>query len=385
MSDQDTMTRQREKEEGFLRLLSFYDSILQSIGSGVFTADAQGRLTSFNRASEAMTGRDLGWALGRQWWEAFGWSDLESLGIQGEEVNRPLRFEAKGTAADGRALIVGMTLNPLVDGGIRVGLVGIFKDLTQVRRMEAEAQRREWLARLGEMSAGMAHEIRNPLAALAGAMQLLRRDVGGDEQSARLMDIVVQEAKRLDRIITEFLRFARPPALAPVVCNLNHILAETLELLALECLPSSPVRIETCLSKEPLLAQADADQLKQVFWNLGLNAVQAMPQGGMLTVSSRLRPACQMGDQDRVEIAFQDTGRGIQSDHLEKIFLPFFTTKSAGSGIGLAAVHRIIDLHGGGIQVSSEEGQGARFVITMPAAGGVVVGCGTAEIHRGGL
>jgi two-component system sensor histidine kinase PilS (NtrC family) len=228
-------------------------------------------------------------------------------------------------------------------------------------------RRRDWLATLGEMSAGMAHEIRNPLAALAGSMQMLRRDLPLDETSARLMDIAVREATRLDAIITEFLLYARPPALNLKDCDINTLVSETLDLIRHE----SQSRKNITLSVQPgtgrMVAQVDQDQMKQVFWNLAANAFEAMPEGGRLTITTarrRIRSGERMGDG--IEIGFSDTGEGIKKEDLEKIFLPFFTTKKQGSGLGLAAVHRIVDLHGGWIRVDSQPGSGSKFVVCLP-------------------
>jgi two-component system sensor histidine kinase PilS (NtrC family) len=228
-------------------------------------------------------------------------------------------------------------------------------------------RRRAWLATLGEMSAGMAHEIRNPLGALAGAMQMLRADVRGDDTSRRLMDIAIREAKRLDTIITEFLQYARPPALHLREHDLNKVLAEALDLIQHEARTRQHLTMSTSMTKEPLTAQVDQDQLKQVFWNLATNAFDAMPAGGRLAIATGLRRVDVMGRRtDVMEISFQDTGEGIPKHNFDKIFLPFFTTKKEGSGLGLAQVHRIVDLHGGWVKVDSEVGHGAKFVVCLP-------------------
>ncbi len=228
-------------------------------------------------------------------------------------------------------------------------------------------RRREWLANLGEMSAGMAHEIRNPLGALAGAMQMLRQDVGPDETSQRLMDIAIREAKRLDNIISEFLQYARPPALNLVEHDLNKVLADTLDLIQHEARSRKGISIVTKLSAEPLPAQVDHDQLKQVFWNLATNAFEAMSDGGILTITTGLRRVEVGGCRtDVIEMGFQDSGEGIPKHNFDKIFLPFFTTKKEGSGLGLAQVHRIVELHGGWVKVESEVRAGARFVVCLP-------------------
>ena len=362
----------REKERGLSRLQAFHENIVQSISSGVFTTDATGGITSFNPAAQEATGYTLGQVLGRPWREVFNWhpnqqSDEQLTGAFPTMV----RFDLECKRANGNRLILGMTLSPLHEQGEQTGLVGVFKDLTQIRDLEEEMHRKEWLASLGEMSAGMAHEIRNPLGALAGAMQMLRKDAAGDETNHRLMDIAIREATRLDTIITEFLQYARPPALNLSECNLHKILAETLDLVQHEARTRSRIKIITSLATGPLTMQVDQDQLKQVFWNLSVNAFDAMPEGGQLTILTGCRPIGIGGKKcDVIEIAFHDTGEGIPKELLDKIFLPFFTTKKQGSGLGLAAVHRIVDLHGGWIKVESQENQGSRFVVCLPRSGG---------------
>ncbi len=196
---------------------------------------------------------------------------------------------------------------------------------------------------------------------------MLRKDLDGDEISQRLMDIAVREATRLDNIITEFLQYARPPALNLAEYDLNKVLAETLDLVEHEARARSNITIVTTLAEGPLHGQVDPDQMKQVFWNLATNAFDAMATGGQLTITTSCRKIDAGGRKaDVVETAFHDTGEGISKENLEKIFLPFFTTKKRGSGLGLAAVHRIVDLHGGWIKVDSREGHGSRFIVCLP-------------------
>ncbi|MBD0315388.1 MAG: PAS domain S-box protein, partial [Nitrospiraceae bacterium] len=358
----------REKEQGLSRLQAFHENIVQSISSGVFTTDQRGHVTSWNPAALEATGYSLSEVQGRHWAEVFNWHPTQPSDERAVE-NANMRFEVECKRADGNRLILGMTLSPLHEQGRETGLVGVFKDLTQIRELEEEMKRKEWLAGLGEMSAGMAHEIRNPLGALAGAMQMLRKDLDGDETSQRLMDIAVREATRLDNIITEFLQYARPPALNLAEYDLNKVLAETLDLVEHEARSRSNITIVTTLADGPLRGQVDPDQMKQVFWNLATNAFDAMPMGGRLTITTRCRKIDAGGRKaDVVETAFHDTGEGISKENLEKIFLPFFTTKKRGSGLGLAAVHRIVDLHGGWIKVDSREGHGSRFIVCLPSS-----------------
>ncbi|HJT19948.1 MAG TPA: ATP-binding protein [Nitrospira sp.] len=345
----------REKEQGLNQLQAFHENIVQSISSGVFTADARGAITSFNPAAQEATGYTLDLVMGRSWREVFNWHPNDAaadcdLGTWPAMT----RFEVECKRADGNRLVLGMTVSPLHEQGQPAGLVGVFKDLTQIRDMEEEMRRKEWLANLGEMSAGMAHEIRNPLGALAGAMQMLRTETPVEETDRRLMDIAIREATRLDAIITEFLQYARPPALNLAEYDINKVLAETLDLIQHEVRTRPMISIATKLAAGTLIAKIDQNQIRQVFWNLATNAFQAMPKGGQLTIATGCRHVDVGGRKgDVVEIAFQDQGEGIPRQNLDKIFLPFFTTKKEGSGLGLAAVNRIVDLHGGWIKVES--------------------------------
>lgn len=356
-------------EEGLSRLQAFHENIVQSVSSGLFTTDAAGRITAFNRAAQEATGVSMESAQSRSWWEVFQWQDSRVVGADPATMPLPHRFEAEGRRADGSRLVVGMTLSALTESGVRTGLVGVFKDLTQMRDMEEEMRRREWLATLGEMSAGMAHEIRNPLAALAGAMQMLRKDMVLEETNARLMDIATREAKRLDAIVTEFLLYARPPALHLKDCDIATLLDETVDLIRHEVKNRQGITLTIKPVPPKAMAEVDPDQLKQVVWNLAVNAFDAMPNGGELVIAIGRRTVGSGKNSGQVvEIEFRDTGEGIRKQDLDKIFLPFFTTKRTGSGLGLAAVHRIVDLHGGWIRVESEEGKGSCFVVCLPVS-----------------
>lgn len=357
----------REKEQGLSRLRAFHENIVHSISSGVFTTDEYGRITSFNPAAQEATGYDFQQVQGRHWREVFDWRPNRLDDERTEDVSANIRFDVECKRSDGNRLILGMTLGPLHERGEQKGLVGVFKDLTQIRSLEEEMRRKEWLASLGEMSAGMAHEIRNPLGALAGAMQMLRQDLQADETSQRLMDIAIRETTRLDAIITEFLQYARPPALNLAESDLYKVLAETLDLVQHEARIRRGISIKVVPCSEPLQAQVDRDQMKQVFWNLAVNAFDAMPAGGELTITAGSRRVDVAGRKaDVIEVSFHDTGEGISKNNLDKIFLPFFTTKQRGSGLGLATVHRIVDLHGGWIKVESQEGRGTRFGVCLP-------------------
>jgi two-component system sensor histidine kinase PilS (NtrC family) len=264
----------------------------------------------------------------------------------------------------------------------------IFQDVTEVVAMEGQLRRSERLAAVGEMSAKMAHEVRNPLAAISGAVQVLRAGMGpdgADPQRTRLMEIVVREADRLSGLIQDFLRYARPkpPVSEPV--QLDALVADVMKLFE----SSIPDGVELCVSPlPPLVVRADPSQLRQVLWNLCLNAVQAMPGGGELRVSlcvpdcgppqdvdsgrrNEEREGPRAGSGSRwAEIAVADSGVGIPLEVQDQIFEPFFTTRKEGSGLGLATVHRIVESHGGMLQVDSLEGRGTTFRVWLPRGEG---------------
>jgi two-component system sensor histidine kinase PilS (NtrC family) len=360
-----------EKERELSNLAELNENIVSSIPSGVFTTNLKGQITFLNQAAREIMGYAEGQALSQPWWEVFHWEPQDLFSEATVLPAVPVKLEVKPKLADGAQLVLGMTLSPLTQGGVQIGLVGVFKDLTKERELEDEMRRREWFAKIGEMSAGMAHEIRNPLGGMAGALQMLRKDQALDGDSARLMDVAIREATRLNTIVTEFLRYSRPPDLNLKECDLRVLLEETIALIKHDDRsPSAPV---ITLEHDPRVAtiQVDPDKMKQVFWNLATNALQAMPSGGRLMVSTaRRRVMSGARSGDIVEIAFQDTGGGINRDDLNKIFFPFFTTKRQGSGLGLATAQRIVDQHGGWIRVESREGKGSRFTVCLPVTGG---------------
>lgn len=366
-----------EKTEGLAQLQVFHENVVQSISSGVFSTDGLGRVTTFNRAALEVMGLSWEDVRGRNWRELFNWHPEGMDGapheLHTDAAIAPLtRCEVECRRADGRQLVLGLTLAPLHERGVRTGLVGVFKDLTQIRDLEEQMRRKEWLAKLGEMSAGMAHEIRNPLGALAGAIQILRKDTPTDDANRQLMDIAVREATRLDDIITAFLQYAKPPALNLHEADLNAVLQDAVTLIRHEADSRQGIEMTVQCHEQPLVALVDSNQLTQVFWNLAVNAFDAMKaRGGCLTITTGHRWV-ETGQQsgDVVEVAFADAGEGIAKEHLDKIFLPFFTTKHEGSGLGLAAVHRIVDQHGGWIRVESQPGKGSCFVVCLPRAAG---------------
>jgi two-component system sensor histidine kinase PilS (NtrC family) len=365
------------------RLRSLHERTVESIMSGLLTTDMNGSVKSFNRQAEHITGIPVGAALELNVESLLpGVSrvmqrDLERASYEPSRSRMPYRNDR------GEKIHLGLTGSILRDAdGTAVGHVVIFQDVTAVVAMEAQLRQSERLAAVGEMSAKMAHEIRNPLAAISGAVQILRKSVPEQEstsESGRLMDIVVREADRLSSLIQDFLRYARPrpPQLEPT--DLGALARDVLELFE----SARPESVRVAIETAELVAVVDRGQLEQVLWNLFLNGVQAMPDGGELSVTVAERTSPQGRESARrnegegsaadrrlrsrwAEICVADTGVGIASEIQELMFEPFFTTKKEGSGLGLSTVHRIVEGLGGAMRVSSKLGRGTRFWVQLP-------------------
>jgi two-component system, NtrC family, sensor histidine kinase PilS len=343
-------------------LRALHERIVESIRSGVVTTDFEGRIYTFNLAAEEITGYSEQTIRGKHVSILFGElkdSIASSLQALDKGTSSP-RFETDCLTSEGLRLRLGFSIAPLVsETNEKTGLVITFQDLTQVRTLEESSRRQDRLAAIGRMAASIAHEIRNPLAAMRGSIQMLRAEVDNDSSQAELMEIILRESDRLNRIITDFLSYARPRSLTQSRVDVGDLLHQTFALLR-----HSPEILETQkiieeLPSEPLLADADEGQLKQVFWNLSRNALQAMPQGGTLTASLK------KNSNNRLRIAFADTGRGMSADQVEHLFEPFSST-TGGTGLGLSIVYQIIRDHGGTINVRSREGQGTTITIELP-------------------
>jgi two-component system sensor histidine kinase PilS (NtrC family) len=362
-----TGERLEKKARALTGLQEFHRCILESIESGVFTTDETGQVTSFNRRAEEITGYSKEDVHGRSWWDVFSWPiEWGRKGLDPPES--PARFEEIGRRKDGSRYILGLSLSPLQEQGARTGVVGVFQDITPLKKMEEAVRRKQWLATIGEMSAGMAHEVRNPLAALSGAIQVLRKDLRTTDANRPLLELALRETERLNSIVTDFLQYARPRRLHLQPTDINALLDETIRMLGQTAPYDSTVRFVKHLAPGPLKTVLDPDQMRQVCWNLALNACQSMPNGGTLTVSTRRTSVFTDGlESEAIEVVFEDTGTGIAEEHLSKIFYPFFTTKESGTGLGLSVVYRVLDEHRGSVHVDSAQGQGTRVRLMLPA------------------
>ncbi len=255
---------------------------------------------------------------------------------------------------------VGFAITPLQTlDGMAAGYTVIFQDLTEMKKMEAELRLKERMAAVGELSAGSAHEIRNPLAAIAGSVQMLRNSKSFTPQEERLMSIVLKESERLNKSIAEFLRFVRPQEKRTAEFDIAASLSETLDLLANSPELNKNHMIHREIDPPSFAIVGDPDQIRQVFWNLARNAVQAMQQGGLLTVRTET-------DENEYHIVFGDSGRGMSAADLRGLFQPFRTNFPSGTGLGMAISYRIVQEHGGRIDVISREGIGTVITVSLP-------------------
>jgi two-component system sensor histidine kinase PilS (NtrC family) len=355
-------------------LASLHERTLECLTSGLLTLDPAQRVSYVNPEAERILGRGTAELLGQPLDEVL--PGASALARDAEAASGRMRARIQLAGVDGEPRHLGLAVSILRGGqGAEAGHVVIFQDVTAVVRMEQELRLRSRLAGVGELAASIAHEIRNPLAAISGSVELLR---GGRAEAdrERLMGIVLREIGRLDALIRDFLQYARPapPKLAPVA--LPALLEEVAQMLATAVPPGAELELEA----DPLAcALADATQLRQVLWNLARNACDALEGPGVIRLSAARVGSPQgraPGDRKRpreeaaaVEIVVSDTGRGIPLADLERIFDPFYTTKPDGTGLGLPTVHRIVESHGGTLEVESQPGA-TRFRVRLPAAEG---------------
>lgn len=368
LSERLRKTRQelREKSIDFEGLRALQDHILKSVGSGILTMDLDGNITSWNPAAEQITGYTYS-EIRTRLQEVFGKSIEGLFGHTDDLKERPFRFEGKIIKKDGDSAILGMVATLLRDEKSVVrGIILIFQDITKIQQMEDQVRRQERLATVGSLAAGIAHEIRNPLASLSGSIQVLQSELDLKGDNKHLMDIVVRETDRLNRIITEFLEYARPKPSQSEYVVLSSVISETCTLMKNSREFREGVKIH-CDIDQKVIVRGDSRRLRQVFWNLLINASQATADDGQIFISAVPFSGIDH-DQTSCSIVVADNGRGIAQNDLAKIFDPFFTTKTGGTGLGLAIVYRIIEDHGGTISVESQEGKGTKFLIRMPMA-----------------
>jgi two-component system sensor histidine kinase PilS (NtrC family) len=336
--------------------------VIDSLPSGLATTDNTGRILTFNRAAENITGRSSPSVAGRP--------IAEVLNIPGDAVGAPSpeldngrarRMEAQLMRA-GRHVEIGLSIAYLQTPGGRAGYLVTFQDVTDIKKLERDARLQQRLAAVGEMAAGIAHEIRNPLASMSGSIQILRHELPLSAEQGQLMDIVLRESERLNTTIGSFLAYARPQRFAIARFDVRRALNDAALLLRNSAEVQEGHLIDVDVPPSELWYDADEGQVKQIVWNLASNGLRAMPKGGRLRLMGAVDPAT-----DGVVIMVQDEGIGIAPDELEGLFQPFHGGFAQGSGLGLAIVHRIVTDYNGKIQVSSQPGHGTTVAVHLPS------------------
>jgi two-component system sensor histidine kinase PilS (NtrC family) len=356
-------------------LQAFNEHVIASLTSGLITTDRAGRIVSVNRAAEQITGLPAAAVRGRVAAELLQAPDAFSADLTRDFGGAPgVRADYTYHAPSGRRVEIGLSAARLVTPDGPTGYLLTFQDVTEIRRLEREARKQQRLAAVGEMAAGIAHEIRNPLASMRGSIQVLRSELTLSDEQASLMDIVLRESDRLNDTIRSFLSYARPQAAVPQPVDLARTLQDAATLLrnSPELKPGHQVVVEAPAAG--VMVEADDGQLRQVVWNLATNGLRAMPAGGTL----RLIASPSEGAAGPA-LAVADEGVGIPPEQLDTLFQPFHGSFGQGSGLGLAIVHRIVQDHRGEVAIESEVGRGTCVTVRLPAGRPVQVEVASAD------
>lgn len=344
-----------------LRVL--HERIVESIRSGLITTDLEGNIYAFNAAATEITGYRLDEMQGKSISSLFG-NIQESIDLslaaagEGEQL---ARFEADLLTPEGFAVRIGYSVSLLFSELHEAsGLIITFQDLTDIRSMEESVRRKDRLAAVGRVAAGLAHEIRNPLGAIRGAIQVLESKMPAESVETGLMDIILKESDRLNNIITNFLGYARPMAATFSDTNVGEAINDTITLLKHSPDVREHHKLALNIGEAPVIVSADITQLKQIFWNLARNALQAMPDGGELVVGVETVP------NNRIRITFEDSGIGMTPDQVEQLFEPFSNSTTGGTGLGLSIVYQIVKDHNGAINVRSRQSEGTVITVDLP-------------------
>lgn len=354
----------REATKTLANLQALHERIIESIRSGLITTDLEGNIYTFNAAASEITGYKPEAMRGRSIFSLFGnIKQPIELSLDGRDTEQMPRFETNLVTPEGFAVRIGYNISPLFsEDNERTGLIVTFQDLTDIRSMEESIKRKDRLAAVGRVGAGLAHEIRNPLGAMRGAIQVLESNTPPESVQADLMKIILRESDRLNSIITNFLSYAKPKVGSFSEVDACEAIRDTVKLLRHSPEVTEKHRIKDSLPATPVFVSADTTQLKQVFWNLARNAINAMPDGGDLSIALETLP------NNRVQIVFEDSGVGMSKEQVERLFEPFSNSTSGGTGLGLSIVYQIIRDHDGTINVRSFEGEGTLITIVLPRA-----------------
>ncbi len=356
------MERVQDRDEVIRKLETFHKNVIDNIPSGILTTDLSGRITLNNDSACAILGKAPEELTGMPLQEVLGRIDGDAERPRRDETPPP-RPEIRFVRPDGTEIFLGFSSSQMKepDGNV-IGRVVIFQDLTPIRQMEERIRIADRLAGVGEMAAGLAHEIRNPLASIAGSSQLLREAADVPDDAATLLEIIERESKRLNALISDFLSFTGTSLRSLARVRVTSLLREIAEAVRAGEAREKGLLVEDVATKE-LSVEGDAEQLRQVVWNLVRNAVQSTPTGGrvLLDAFEQIRHGARYA-----VLTVSDSGVGIEPQDLERIFNPFFTTKEGGTGLGLSISQRIVHQHKGFIEVRSLPGQGSTFSVFLP-------------------
>jgi len=356
--------RLHEKAEELQRLKDYNESILESIDSGIVVSNLEGRVDHWNRSMELLYGRSRTAVLGRDLNEVFPRSFMEALRsslVFGREEEIAHIYKLHLPAADGRNLRVNVSVAPFRDfPGQRCGSILIVEDVTARVRLEEQLQHSEKMASIGLLAAGVAHEVNTPLAGISSYTQMALGQLDGENPVVSLLERIEKQSFRAAKIVNSLLNFSRSGGVELASVSLNKIVVDVLSLLEHQ-FEGSRVKIRRELGEDLPPVRGDENRLQQVFFNLMLNARDAMPRGGWLTLCTRI-------EEDAVVVEVGDTGCGIKSEDVRRIYDPFFTTKGIGrgTGLGLSVSYGIVQEHGGRIAVDTAPGKGSTFRVSLP-------------------
>ncbi|MBP1636819.1 MAG: kinE 3 [Acidobacteria bacterium] len=344
-------------------LQAYSEHIINSLTMGLVTSDLQGRILTFNRAAEGITGHARGAAAGRPAAEVLGLPAAFAASLDAERPSAgSRRADYRYRRPDGTEIDLGLSATTLETSSGTSGFLFTFQDVTTIKRLERDARMQQRLAAVGEMAAGIAHEIRNPLASISGSMQILRKELALNGEQSQLMDIVLRESERLNGTIRSFLAYARPQRFGITRLDLRPVLQDVALLLRNSAEVGGDHVVDVDVPGVPVWCEVDEGQVRQVIWNLATNGLRAMPDGGRLRLGAR-RDA---GDGGGI-LVVQDEGVGIPESEVDAIFQPFHGTFEKGSGLGMAIVHRIVNDYGGQVRVTSKPGTGTTVEVRLPA------------------
>ena len=336
--------------------------VIDSLPSGLATTDRLKRILTFNQAAETITGVPFQSAVGRPVAEVLQFpAPLAQLLDRGLADGGARRTEFRHKTADGRGVIdLGMSATHLQTPGGRAGFIVTFQDVTDFKKLERDARIQQRLAAVGEMAAGIAHEIRNPLASMSGSIQILRQELPLSSEQEQLMDIVLRESERLNTTIRSFLAYARPQRFAIARIDVRRALNDTALLLRNSAELHDGHSVDVDVADTALWCDADEGQITQIVWNLATNGLRAMPNGGRLQIGGAVAA-------EGIVLSVKDEGIGIPPEEVDGLFQPFHGSFAKGSGLGLAIVHRIVTDYHGTISVSSQPGAGTTVSVRLPA------------------